>query len=90
MRLVDLVLSFPFLLLAILLAALLRERDLASSTAPVVMTLGIVGWTTMARVIRGKAMTIARERARDRRARDRREPAGASSCATSCRTCSAW
>lgn len=60
MRLVDLVLAFPFLLLAILLAALLREADLASSNAPVVLTLGIVGWTTMARVIRGKAMVLAR------------------------------
>lgn len=60
MRSVDLVLSFPVLLLAILLAALLRERHLASSTAPVVITLGAVGWTTIARVIRGKAMTIAR------------------------------
>ena len=60
MRLVDLVLAFPFLLLAILLAALLREANLASSNAPVVLTLGIVGWTTTARVIRGKAMTLAR------------------------------
>ena len=60
MRVVDLVLSFPFLLLAILLAALLREADLASSTAPVILTLGAVTWTTMARVIRGKAMTIVR------------------------------
>jgi ABC-type dipeptide/oligopeptide/nickel transport system permease subunit len=60
MRLVDLVLSFPFLLLAILLAALLREANLASGSAPVFITLGIVGWTTMARVIRGKAMTIVR------------------------------
>ncbi|MDB4959981.1 MAG: Dipeptide transport system permease protein DppC [Myxococcales bacterium] len=60
MRLVDLVLSFPFLLLAILLAALLRESGLASGSAPVFVTLGIVGWTTMARVIRAKAMTIAR------------------------------
>jgi ABC-type dipeptide/oligopeptide/nickel transport system permease subunit len=60
MRLVDLVLAFPFLLLAILLAALLREAELASSNAPVVLTLGIVGWTTMARVIRGKAMVVAR------------------------------
>ncbi len=60
MRGVDLVLSFPFLLLAILLAALLREAGLASSTAPVILTLAAVGWTTMARVIRGKAMTIAR------------------------------
>ncbi len=60
MRVVDLVLSFPFLLLAILLAALLREADLASSTAPVILTLGAVSWTTMARVIRTKAMTVAR------------------------------
>jgi len=60
MRLVDLVLAFPFLLLAILLAALLREADLASSIAPVVVTLGAVGWTPIARVIRGKAMTVSR------------------------------
>lgn len=60
MRVVDLVLSFPFLLLAILLAALLREAELGSTSAPVVLTLGIAGWTTMARVIRGKAMSIAR------------------------------
>jgi peptide/nickel transport system permease protein len=60
MRTVDLVLSFPALLLAILLAALLREAGLASSIAPVVLTLAVVSWTTMARVIRGKAMTLAR------------------------------
>jgi ABC-type dipeptide/oligopeptide/nickel transport system permease subunit len=60
MRLVDLVLSFPVLLLAILLAALFREADLASSTAPVVLTLGLVSWTTMARVIRGKTQSLAR------------------------------
>jgi peptide/nickel transport system permease protein len=60
MRIVDLVLAFPTLVLAILLAALLRQADLASANAPVVLTLGTVSWTTMARVIRGKAMTIAR------------------------------
>jgi ABC-type dipeptide/oligopeptide/nickel transport system permease subunit len=60
MRLVDLVLSFPFLLLAILLAALLREANLASSSLPIVLTLGCVGWTTIARVIRGKAMSVSR------------------------------
>jgi peptide/nickel transport system permease protein len=59
MRLVDLVLAFPFLLLAILLAALFRQADLASSRAPVFLTLGLVGWTTMARVIRGKAQLLA-------------------------------
>lgn len=60
MRLVDLVLSFPFLLLAILLAALFREARLASTTAPVFVTLGVVGWTTMARMIRGKTQVLAR------------------------------
>jgi peptide/nickel transport system permease protein len=60
MRLVDLVLAFPFLLLAILLASLLREAGLASSSAVVFVTLGAVGWTTMARVIRGKTLALAR------------------------------
>lgn len=60
MRVVDLVLAFPFLLLAILLAALLREANLAASSAPVVLTLGVAGWTTTARVIRGKALAVAR------------------------------
>ncbi len=59
MRLVDLVLAFPFLLLAILLAALFREANLASSNAPVYLTLGAVGWMTMARVIRGKTQVLA-------------------------------
>jgi len=59
MRVVDLVLAFPFLLLAILLAALLRQTGLAASSAPIVLTLGIVGWTTMARVIRGKTRALA-------------------------------
>ncbi len=60
MRTVDLVLAFPFLLLAILLASLLRESGLTTSSAPVVLTLALAGWTTMARVIRTKTMTLAR------------------------------
>jgi peptide/nickel transport system permease protein len=59
MRLVDMVLAFPLLLLAILLAALFREADIASSIGPVVLTLGLVSWTTMARMIRGKTLSIA-------------------------------
>jgi len=58
MRFVDLVLAFPFLLLALLLAALLREAQLASANAPVFITLGVTSWTTMARVIRGKVLTL--------------------------------
>lgn len=60
MRFVDLVLAFPFLLLAILLAALFRQTALADSNAPVVITLGAIGWTTMARVVRGKTAVLAR------------------------------
>jgi peptide/nickel transport system permease protein len=60
MRVVDLAMAFPVLLLAILLAALLREADLASANAPIVLTLGGVSWTTMARLIRGKTMTVMR------------------------------
>jgi ABC-type dipeptide/oligopeptide/nickel transport system permease subunit len=59
MRLVDLVLAFPILLLAILLAALLRQAQ-PSSSAPVFLTLGAVGWTAMARVVRSKARVLAR------------------------------
>ena len=60
MRLVDLVLSFPFLLLAILLAAVLRQSALGTSITPVVLTIGLVSWTTTARVIRGRALVLAR------------------------------
>ncbi|HWU85895.1 MAG TPA: ABC transporter permease [Kofleriaceae bacterium] len=60
MRLVDLVLAFPVLLLAILLAALLRESRLAGSSIPIVATIAVVGWTTMARVLRDKARVLAR------------------------------
>lgn len=59
MRLVDLVLAFPFLLLAILLAAVLRESGLVSSSAPIVFTLAIAGWTTGARLIRTKVRALA-------------------------------
>lgn len=54
MRLIDLVLAFPFVLIAILLAALLRNSEIASARAPVYLTLGALGWTPMARMIRGK------------------------------------
>lgn len=60
MRLVDLVLSFPVLLLAILLAALLRDSELAASRLPLIAALSAVGWTTIARVLRDKVRVVAR------------------------------
>jgi len=59
MRLVDLVLAFPFLLLAVLLASVLRDSGFGTSTAPLVLTLALAGWTTIARVIRAKVLGIA-------------------------------
>ena len=60
MRLVDLVLAFPALLLAILLAAVLRESALGGTAAPVIITLAAVGWTSIARVVRARARVITR------------------------------
>jgi peptide/nickel transport system permease protein len=59
MRVVDLVLSFPPLLLALLLAALLRGSGTGTGNAPVIATLAVVGWTTIARALRAKALTLA-------------------------------
>jgi ABC-type dipeptide/oligopeptide/nickel transport system permease subunit len=60
MRLVDLVLAFPFVLVAILLAALVRQSDVASARAPVYLTLGVLGWTTGARMIRNQTALVMR------------------------------
>ena len=57
MRLVDLVLAFPFLLLVIALAAALRERG-GGGIGTVLVVLAVVSWTTMARVVRGVVLTI--------------------------------
>lgn len=58
MRLVDLMLSFPFLLFVIVLAALFRSAGIASGISTVFIVLGVVGWTTMARVVRGKVLSL--------------------------------
>jgi len=61
MRVVDLALAFPFLLLAILLAALLHQAEIDSPHAPVIIPLAAVAWTTFARLVRAKTMALARE-----------------------------
>ena len=58
MRLVDAALAFPAILLALLLATLLRATPLAGSGA-VALALALVGWTTIARVVRGKALVVS-------------------------------
>ncbi len=61
MRLVDVVLAFPYLLVAILLAALLREAELESGVVPVIVTLGVIGWTTIARVVRARVRVLRQQ-----------------------------
>lgn len=56
MRLVDLLLAFPFLLLVLALAAVLRGSG--GGTGAILVVLGVVGWTTMARVIRAKVLVL--------------------------------
>ena len=52
MRLVDVVMSFPFLLLCIALVGVREERGIGN----VLLVLGLLGWTTTARVVRGKVL----------------------------------
>ena len=52
MRSVDVVMSFPFLLLCIALVGVRQSRGIEN----VFIVLGLLGWTTMARVVRGKVL----------------------------------
>ena len=54
MRTVDLILSFPFLLLVIALAAIWRDAGLGA----VLLVLGTVSWTQVARVVRARALAL--------------------------------
>lgn len=53
MRATEIVMAFPALLLAIALASVLPPGPLS-----VVLTLGLVGWTSLARVIRGSVLQL--------------------------------
>lgn len=53
MRFVDLLLAFPFLLLAILLAAVWHPGPLALAIA-----IGLLGWMNVARLMRGQVLSV--------------------------------
>ncbi|HXY32454.1 MAG TPA: ABC transporter permease [Gemmatimonadaceae bacterium] len=71
MRLADITLAFPTLLLLIAMAAALRP-----SLGTVVLTIGVVGWAAMARLVRAQVLVVRRlefvEAARALGALDRR------------------
>jgi ABC-type dipeptide/oligopeptide/nickel transport system permease subunit len=54
MRATDVVLSFPFLLLCIALVGIREQRGISN----VFLVLGVLGWTSMARVVRGKVLAV--------------------------------
>jgi len=56
MRAVEIVMSFPLLLLGIAAAAALRQR--AAGMLPVALVLGLLGWPPIARAVRAKVMVI--------------------------------
>lgn len=61
MRFTDIMFSFPDLLWFILLRAILIERDIPLMTDIVVMILaiGLITWTTIARLVRGQMLSLA-------------------------------
>ena len=54
MRLVDVVLSLPFLFLILLIVAFFGIRDIRV----IVIAIGIAGWTTAARLVRGEFLSL--------------------------------
>jgi oligopeptide transport system permease protein len=56
-RIIDIVLGIPYLLAAIVLAKRLTTTSTSSGLVPVILVLGVLGWTTAARVIRASVIT---------------------------------
>ena len=80
MRFTDLMMAFPALLLAIVLAAIFQP-----SLWIVALVIAMVNWVQIARVIYTETRSLAEREFIDGRAVDRRRRAAASSSATSCR-----
>jgi oligopeptide transport system permease protein len=62
MRLTDITYAFPDLLLIILMRSVLSERDwpvLGNPRLQVMLAIGMVNWTTIARLVRGQMLSLA-------------------------------
>jgi ABC-type dipeptide/oligopeptide/nickel transport system permease subunit len=57
MRFADVFLAFPYILFAILLLSVLPDSSRTSLT-PVVLTIGVLGWPSIARVFRSSILTV--------------------------------
>jgi peptide/nickel transport system permease protein len=63
MRLTDVMMSLPGVLLAMALVGLMQDRDLSLPLVPgrlvsVLLVIGIISWTGIARVVRGQVLTL--------------------------------
>jgi oligopeptide transport system permease protein len=61
MRFTDIMFSFPDLLFIILIREILFHRDLPllSNTTIIILAIGLLGWTTIARLVRGQMLSLA-------------------------------
>ncbi len=57
MRIADVFLAFPYILFAILLLSVLPEQS-RTSLVPVVLTIGLLGWPSIARVFRSSILAV--------------------------------
>ncbi len=83
MRITDIFLAFPRLILALAFVAALKPGITSA-----VIAIALTAWPPYARLARAETLTIRSSRLHRRGAADRRSPAAASCCATSCRSAS--
>ena len=81
MRLADIQLAFPFILLAIAVIGVLGP-----SLRNIIIVIGVSSWVVYARVVRGEVLSHPRARVRPGGHRARQPATAACSSATSCRT----
>jgi peptide/nickel transport system permease protein len=58
MRIADVFLAFPYILFAILLLSVLPASLVSGSIVPTVLTIGILGWPSIARVFRSSILSV--------------------------------
>ncbi len=58
MRVVEVIYSFPFLALAYIISAIFRDEPAEFRLFFIVLTLGLIRWTGLARLVRGQVMSL--------------------------------
>lgn len=58
MRIVEVIYSFPFLALAYIISAIFRDEPPEFRLFFIIMTLGLIQWTGLARLVRGQIMSL--------------------------------